>query len=116
MASLSADGSEWAVQTLDVLRQRSPLLLAVTLEQIRRARSMALEDVLRMERNLIRHAMLPRDGLPSDAVEGIRAHTIDKDRKPRWNPARIEDLSLERVSAFFASPWPLHAHPLTHFL
>jgi len=45
-------------------------------------------------------------------MEGIRALAVDKDRNPRWNPARIEDVTPEMVSPFFQSPWPAHAHPL----
>ncbi|HEX3139153.1 MAG TPA: enoyl-CoA hydratase/isomerase family protein, partial [Rhizobacter sp.] len=37
---------------------------------------------------------------------------IDKDQQPRWNPARLEDVQAADVAAFFASPWPAHAHPL----
>jgi hypothetical protein len=45
-------------------------------------------------------------------MEGIRAQAIDKDHAPRWNPARIEDVTPEMVTPFFESPWPMHAHPL----
>lgn len=110
--SLAADASPWAAQTLAALRQRSPLMLAVTLEQIRRARGMTLADDLRMERDLVRHCFALRPGPASETVEGVRALAIDKDHSPRWNPARIEDVSAEQVAAFFASPWPAHAHPL----
>jgi enoyl-CoA hydratase/carnithine racemase len=110
--SLSADGSPFARATLAALRQRSPLMLAVTLEQVRRARGMTLADDLRMERGLVRHCFHLCPGAQSETVEGIRALAIDKDQKPRWNPARIEDVTPQRVDAFFVSPWPAHAHPL----
>ena len=29
----------------------------------------------------------------------------DKDYKPQWKPARIEDVKLAMTDAFFASPW-----------
>jgi hypothetical protein len=45
-------------------------------------------------------------------VEGIRALAVDKDHMPRWNPARIEDVTADMVAPFFDSPWPVHAHPL----
>jgi len=110
--SLEADGSEWAAATLATLAKRSPLMTAVTLEQIRRARSMSLADDLRMERDLVRHCFHLRPGVASETVEGIRALAVDKDHTPRWNPARVEDVTPELVQAFFASPWPAHAHPL----
>jgi enoyl-CoA hydratase len=37
-----------------------------------------------------------------DFVEGIRAQVIDKDRSPRWEPARLSDVSTAAVDAFFA--------------
>jgi enoyl-CoA hydratase len=45
-------------------------------------------------------------------VEGIRALVVDKDHSPRWNPARIEDVTAGMVAGFFESPWPAFAHPL----
>jgi enoyl-CoA hydratase len=48
----------------------------------------------------------------TDTMEGIRALVVDKDRKPKWNPARLEDVTPEMVAGFFISPWPAHAHPL----
>lgn len=111
-ASLAADDGDWARHTLAALRQRSPLMLAVTLEQLRRARTMSLAEDLRMERDLVRRCFHLRPGVASETVEGIRALAVDKDHAPRWNPARIEDVSADQVAAFFASPWPAHAHPL----
>ncbi|MBN9371003.1 MAG: 3-hydroxyisobutyryl-CoA hydrolase [Hydrogenophaga sp. SCN 70-13] len=112
VAALGASGSEWAKETLQVLRQRSPLMLHVVLEQIRRARRVGLAEDLRMERDLVRHCFHLRPGAASETVEGVRALAIDKDHAPKWNPARIEDVTPEQVAAFFVSPWPAHAHPL----
>ena len=106
----------WAHDTAVALRQRSPLMLHVTLEQIRRARVMTLADDLRMERDLVRHSFHPhhlgRSAASSDTVEGIRALAVDKDHAPRWSPGRIEDVTPDMVLPFFDSPWPAQAHPL----
>jgi enoyl-CoA hydratase/carnithine racemase len=51
----SADGGDWARETAALLRKRSPLMLHVTLELVRRARSMSIADELRLERDLVRH-------------------------------------------------------------
>jgi enoyl-CoA hydratase/carnithine racemase len=110
--SLAASDSTFARQIAADLRQRSPLMLAVTLEQVRRARGMTLANELRMERDIVQHCFHLRPGATSETVEGIRALVIDKDRQPRWNPTRLEDVQPEQVAAFFASPWPPHAHPL----
>jgi hypothetical protein len=34
---------------------------------------------------------------------------IDKDRKPKWNPSRLEDVSQAKVDAFFV---PLTDHEI----
>ena len=109
--ALEGASGEWEQQTAAALRKRSPLMLHVVLEQIRRARSMGLADDLRMERDMVRHCFYLRPG-QSETVEGIRALAVDKDHSPKWNPARVEDVDPQLVQAFFQSPWPAHAHPL----
>ena len=116
LQSLESSEAPWAKHTASVLRKRSPLMLHVVLEQVRRARTMDLAQDLRMERDMVRHcfftAHLQRSGGASETVEGIRALAVDKDHSPRWNPARAEDVTPEMVLPFFTSPWPAHAHPL----
>ena len=103
-------------QALEALHKRSPLMLAVTLEQIRKARHMNLSDELRMERDMVRHSFHPqhlnRTPSQSDTVEGIRALAVDKDHAPHWSLAHIEEVTPEMVTPFFTSPWPAAAHPL----
>ncbi len=112
VASLQTDGSEWAAHTLQALHKRSPLMLCVALEQVRRARRMTLADDLRMERDLVRNCFAVQPLATNDTVEGIRALAVDKDHTPRWNPARLQDVTPAMVEAYFVSPWPAHAHPL----
>jgi enoyl-CoA hydratase/carnithine racemase len=104
--------NRWAQKTAKVLRKRSPLMLHVSLEQIRRARAMSLADDLRMERDMVHHCFNLRPGAASETVEGIRALAVDKDYTPKWNPARIEDVKPGMADAFFVSPWASVAHPL----
>ena len=110
--ALEAAPDDWAKNTAALLRKRSPLMLHVTLEQIRRARTMSLADDLRMERDIVQHCFHLRPGAASETVEGIRALAIDKDFAPKWQPSRIEDVKPQMVQAFFASPWLAEAHPL----
>ncbi len=107
-----AKDDRWAQKTAVVLRKRSPLMLHVALEQIRRARSMSLADDLRMERDMVHQCFYLRPGATSETVEGIRALAVDKDYSPKWNPARIEDVKPGMADAFFVSPWAAEAHPL----
>lgn len=112
--ALESTDSDWARSTVEVLRHRSPLMLHVVLEQVRRARGMGLADDLRMERDMVRRCFHLRPGAASETVEGIRALAVDKDHTPKWNPARVEDVQASDVAAFFVSPWPAAAHPLRH--
>ena len=107
-----AKDDRWAQKTATVLRKRSPLMLHVTLEQIRRARHMSLADDLRMERDMVHHCFYDRPGTASETVEGIRALAVDKDYAPKWHPACIEDVKPGMADAFFVSPWPKERHPL----
>lgn len=114
--ALEADRGEWAQHTATTLLKRSPLMLHVTLEQVRRARSMTLADDLRMERDMVHHCFHPdhlgRSASQSETVEGIRALAVDKDHAPRWNPTRIEEVTSDMVAPFFNSPWTPPTHPL----
>jgi enoyl-CoA hydratase/carnithine racemase len=116
MQALEKESGEWASTTVQALRTHSPLMLELTLEQIRRGVRMNLADELRMERDMVRHCFntrhLNRFMAATDTMEGIRALVIDKDRQPKWNPARLEDVTPEMVAGFFVSPWPAHVHPL----
>lgn len=112
LLKLEAATDEWSQKTAHVLRHRSPLMLHVVLEQIRRARQLSLADDLRMERDMVYHCFNLRAVADSDTVEGIRALAIDKDHSPRWKPARVEEVDQAEVARFFESPWAWQDHPL----
>lgn len=115
--ALEKEPGEWAAATVKALRTHSPLMLQVTLEQIRRGATMSLADELRMERDMVRHCFntrhLDRYMAATETMEGIRALVIDKDRAPKWSPSRLEDVTPDMVAGFFQSPWPATAHPLS---
>jgi enoyl-CoA hydratase/carnithine racemase len=97
----------WAQQTLQTLSSKSPLMLCVTARQLQQARQMELADCLRMELNMVHRCFEE-----NDFKEGIRAVLIDKDNRPQWQPAKLEEVSVERVAAFFQSRWSAADHPL----
>ena len=97
---------EWAQRTREALLRNSPLSLKLTHEQLRRGRDMTLADCFRMELGLVRAALDH-----SDFFEGIRALLIDKDRKPRWDPARLEDVTARHVDQFFHQPLNIRGIP-----
>lgn len=114
VAALAGMDDAWAAHTLRVLTARSPLMLHVVLQQVRKARSMTLAEDLRMERDMVHHCFHWRAGASSETVEGIRALAVDKDHAPKWNPPHIDGVSDDMVQVFFKSPWVEHEHPLAH--
>ncbi len=107
LASLERDGSEWARRTLALMRSRSPLMMCVALEQIRRARNVTLTEELRTELGMMRHVF---DG--GDGIEGIRALAIDKDHAPVWQHADVAAVRAAEIARFFTPLWANADHPL----
>jgi enoyl-CoA hydratase/carnithine racemase len=100
------EAAEWAEQTVGVLRERSPLSMAVSLEVVTRAEG-SMADCLRRDLGLTRTSFAH-----GDVVEGVRARIIDKDNAPRWRIACIEEVGADDVARMFDSPWPAGEHPL----
>src|ERR1700761_3211852 len=94
---LEAVQASWADAALQALRRVSPTALHFTLRALRRGRDLTLTQALDAEFALTRTTM----AYP-DFAEGVRAMVVDKDRKPAWNPARIEDVEPAAIDALFA--------------
>jgi enoyl-CoA hydratase/carnithine racemase len=94
---LEAAGADWAEAALKALRHVSPSALHWTLRALRRGRDLTLQQALDAEFALTRTTMAN-----PDFAEGVRAMVVDKDRKPAWQPARIEDVDPRVIDALFA--------------
>jgi enoyl-CoA hydratase/carnithine racemase len=107
-ANAKADGAaaDWAERIIGMLRERSPLSMAVSLEVVSHSDG-SMSDCLRRDLDLTRWSFAR-----GDVLEGIRARLIDKDDRPAWRVARIEDVRAEDVARMFESPWPPAEHPL----
>lgn len=55
-------------------------------------------------------------GSKGDFLEGVRALLIDKDNKPRWKPATVQELSKEHIEAHFVSPRADGKNPLEYLI
>jgi enoyl-CoA hydratase len=98
VASLQRDGSELAQSTLKTLNEKSPRGMVVALKLLRLARTASS-----LEQCLVREYRAALEVFKSDDFrEGVRAAVIDKDRNPKWSPARIEDVTSEMVAPYFA--------------
>ena len=96
LAETRPEFHDWAEETAKLLDSRSPLAMSVTLEQLRRGRSLSLQECFRMEQ-LLGSQWFTK----GDIMEGVRALIIDKDKSPRWNPDRIDAVTPLQVDEFF---------------
>ena len=93
---LDRDGSDFARQTAQVMRMRSPTSLKLVFRQLREARTLDLRQCLAMEFRLALHVLKGRD-----FREGVRAALIDKDKNPKWQPSSLAGVG--NLDPFFAS-------------
>ena len=87
----------WAEAVIADLAARSPTSLKVTHRHIRDARALDLRHILAVDYRLACRFL---DG--KDFYEGVRAALIDKDGKPKWRPARLEDVTPAMVEDYFS--------------
>jgi len=100
---------DWAQKTLALINTRSPTMLAVAVEQMKRGRSMSVANCLRMELGMVKQCFAQ-----GDFMEGVRALIIDKDNTPVWRPSSITEVTEASVEAIFQDPWAGSSHPLSH--
>ncbi|MCK8438907.1 enoyl-CoA hydratase/isomerase family protein [Streptomyces sp. D2-8] len=94
---LLAQDDPAAKEAAETLLAKSPTALKVTLASLRRARRLGrLEPVLNQEYRVSCAAL----DAP-DLVEGIRAQVVDKDRRPRWSPKTLAEVTDADVERFF---------------
>jgi enoyl-CoA hydratase len=96
LAALEEEGTDWAREQLAVLRRMSPTAMFVAHELLRRGAGLTLEQCLEVElaltRTITQHP---------DFAEGVRSVLVDKDGKPRWTPATIEEVDPAAIAALF---------------
>lgn len=94
--ALEAAPNEEARAAAAVIRTMNPASLAITVAQHARTRieRLDLQGVLRDDLRILGRLI----GLANFA-EGVRATLIDRDGKPQWQPARIEELDRTAVAA-----------------
>lgn len=92
---LDRDGSDFARETAQTIRTRSPTSLKLVYRQIRAAAHLDLKQCLAMEYRLALRVLSGHD-----FREGVRAALVDKDRNPKWQPSSLAGVSS--LDDFFA--------------
>ena len=98
LASLD-EGDDWAQAQAAIIRTMSPTSLKLSLAGLRANVDASIEDALVVEYRMVCEI---RNG--HDFFEGVRAQLLDKDRKPLWSPARLEDVTDADVARHFREP------------
>jgi enoyl-CoA hydratase len=97
--NLAAEGSEWADQARATLLEKSPTSLKITHRQLTQYGDLDFEAAMEIE-----YRMAIRCNFSHEFYEGIRAQIIDKDRQPKWRPARLEDVDEALIDSYFQAP------------
>ncbi|MEW9808231.1 enoyl-CoA hydratase/isomerase family protein [Mesorhizobium sp. ZMM04-5] len=93
----AADDDEFCAATLATLRSRSPTSLHVAFREMSIGSTMSMDECMKMEFRILNRMLESHD-----LYEGIRAALVEKGSPPRWEPARLADVSAQVVDAFFA--------------
>jgi len=93
LRALSHSADPWLQAAGAAFGTGSPTSAALAFELWQRGSSLSLADVFRLE-----YWAALGCCAHSDFAEGIRALLIDKDRRPRWSPATLEDVTPALIS------------------
>jgi 3-hydroxyisobutyryl-CoA hydrolase len=97
-ANSNAPLKTWAERTLDTIQTRSPISVAVTLEQMRVGRQWSITETFQKEHEIASQFMAH-----PDFVEGVTARLIErKKERPNWQPNTLNDVKQSDVSKFFS--------------
>lgn len=98
MAKLAATDTIFATKCIEILSQKSPTSLKVTLQALLEGKQQDFDACMQQEYRLTSHFITGHD-----FPEGIRAVIIDKDQRPQWQPATLAEVRSEQVSRYFAA-------------
>ncbi|MCW5749879.1 MAG: enoyl-CoA hydratase/isomerase family protein [Alphaproteobacteria bacterium] len=99
LGNLERAGTEFAADCARVIRTKSPTSCKIAFRQVRAGANLSMDECMRLEWRVVTRVIRGHD-----FYEGVRAVIIDKDQKPRWNPARFEDVSDAEIDRYFAPP------------
>jgi len=98
LADLARDGGDWATVQSQALAGKSPQTLKVAFRQLQMgAQAASFAENMAMEYRIGARVVQRHDFL-----EGVRAVIIDKDNRPVWRPARVEEVGDDLLDQIFA--------------
>ena len=96
-AAFGREHADWAGKTANTIRAKSPLSLKLALAQVRKGKTYDFATCMRAEMRIVSRIVHGHD-----FYEGVRAVIVDKDNKPRWQPATLAEVSDAEVERHFA--------------
>ncbi|KAL6323208.1 hypothetical protein AAG906_029215 [Vitis piasezkii] len=94
----SADN--WISATIQSLQKASPTSLKISLRLIREGRLQDVGQCLTREYRMVCHVL--QGEVSKDFFEGCRAILLDKDKNPKWEPSRLEQINESMVEQYFS--------------
>ena len=95
--ALKSSQNDWEQNILDILFNKSPTSMSVTIRQLKEAKNLSLKECLKMEFRICQAMMRKHD-----FYEGVRANLVDKDRKPKWKPKNILEIDDSLINEYFS--------------
>ncbi len=98
---------KWLTKAVKTLANGCPASVYLIAEQFKRGKHLSLREAFQFElvasSNCMRYV---------NFREGVRALLIEKDNAPKFQPAKLSDVTPESIAAYFVAPWGNAAHPL----
>lgn len=95
-SNLEKDGSQFALKTLQTLKEMSPTSLKITFKALDVEKTLNLHECLQLDYRIVYRCLKSHD-----FKEGVRALLIDKDQKPKWKPANLSDITDSSITNYF---------------
>ena len=92
----ASEGDTWLAAAAANFRKGSATSAVLAHTLLQRARHLSLREVFQLEFDVALGCCAHHD-----FAEGIRALLVDKDRKPQWAPARLQDVDAALVADHF---------------
>lgn len=90
---------DWISWTIESIKKASPTSLKISLRSIRQGRLEGVGQCLIREYRMVCSVM--QGEFSKDFFEGCRALLLDKDKNPKWEPSKLEQVSDSMVNCYF---------------